>query len=254
MIKKSLSSLIGAFAMCCLSTTFAADATAPGAMIKRPTVEAIITAKLEQAIPQYKVTSVRPSPIDGLYLVQIGGNDVLVTADGSKFIQGDIFNVTSTGIAKWEDPTLVAERKKMLATIDPKDSINFKAVGKSKAVVYVFTDVDCGFCRKLNSQMADYNKLGIEIRYLAFPRAGIPSPSADKLVTAWCSKDKPGVLTKVKEGQDVPNITCNNPIAAQFALGARLGVNATPAIWMPDGNIKLGYLPPDQLAKELGIL
>ena len=254
MIKKYLSTLIGAVAMCCVSASFAADAAAPGSLLKRPSVEAIITAKIEQAIPQYKVTSVRPSPIDGLYLVQIGGSDVLVTADGSKFIQGDIFNVTATGIAKWEDPTLVAERKKMHATINPQDSINFKAVGKAKAVVYVFTDVDCGFCRKLNSEMASYNKLGIEIRYLAFPRAGIPSPSADKLVTAWCSKDKQSVLTKVKEGQDVPNITCTNPIASQFALGARLGVNATPAIWMPDGSIKLGYLPPDQLAKELGIL
>lgn len=254
MIKKCLSSLIGVVAMCCVTTSFAADASAPGALIKKPTVEALITAKLEQAIPQYKVTSVRPSPIDGLYLVQIGGSDVLVTADGSKFIQGDIFNVTSSGIAKWEDPGLVAERKKMHASINPQDSINFKATGKTKAVIYVFTDVDCGFCRKLNSQMADYNKLGIEIRYLAFPRAGIPSPSADKLVTAWCSKDKQSVLTQVKEGKDVPNITCNNPIASQFELGARLGVNATPAIWMPDGNIKLGYLPPDQLAKDLGIL
>jgi thiol:disulfide interchange protein DsbC len=253
MIKNYLPALIGAFAICCVSTGFAADA-APGSLIKRLSPEAVITAKLEQAIPQYKVTSVRPSPIDGLYLVQIGGSDVLVTADGSKFIQGDIFNVTTGGIAKWEDPGLVAERKKMHASINPQDTINFKATGKTKAVVYVFTDVDCGFCRKLNSQMAAYNKLGIEIRYLAFPRAGIPSSSADKLVTAWCSKDKQSVLTKVKEGQDIPNITCNNPIASQFELGTRLGVNATPAIWMPDGNIKLGYLPPDQLAKELGIL
>ncbi len=253
MIRKRLSAWFGLFALCSVTSAYAADA-APGSLIKRQSPEAIITAKLEQAIPQYKVTSVRPSPIDGLYLVQVGGSDLLVTADGSKFIQGDIFNITASGVAKWEDPTLVAERKKMHATINPQDSINFKAVGKTKAVVYVFTDVDCGFCRKLNSQMADYNKLGIEIRYLAFPRAGIPSPSADKLVTAWCSKDKQSVLTKVKEGQDVPNITCTNPIADQFALGARLGVNATPAIWFPDGNIKLGYLPPEQLAKELGIL
>lgn len=253
MVTKRLSVWFGLLVFCGTSLVYAAD-TAPGSLVKRQSPEAIITAKLEQAIPQYKVTSVRPSPIDGLYLVQIGGSDVLVTADGSKFIQGDIFNVTSSGIAKWEDPALVAERKKMHASINPQESINFKATGKTKAVVYVFTDVDCGFCRKLNSQMADYNKLGIEIRYLAFPRAGIPSSSADKLVTAWCSKDKQSVLTKVKEGQNVPNITCTNPIAAQFELGARLGVNATPAIWMPDGNIKLGYLPPDQLAKELGIL
>ncbi len=252
MIIKRLSLWLGLFALGCTGASFAADA--PGALLKPPTPEAVITAKLSQAIPQYKVTSVRPSPIAGLYLVQIGGSDVFVTADGSKFIQGDIFNVTTSGVTKWEDPTLVAERKKMLTTINPKDSINFAPAAKPKAVVYVFTDVDCGYCRKLNSEMADYNKLGIEIRYLAFPRAGIPSPSSDKLVTAWCSKDKQGVLTKVKEGHEVPNVTCPNPVAAQFALGGRIGVNATPALWMPDGSIRLGYLPASDLAKDLGIL
>jgi len=256
MIKKRLPVWLGLLAFCCINVSYAAEtAQLPaGSLIKRLTPEATIIAKLAQAFPQYPITTVRPSPIEGLYLVQIGGSDVLVTADGSKFIQGEIFNIGAGGITKWEDPAMVAERKKLLATINPKDSINFKATGKAKAIVYVFTDVDCGYCRKLNSEMAEYNKLGIEIRYLAFPRAGIPSPSADKLITAWCSKDKQAVMTKVKEGHDVPNITCNNPVAAQFELGGRIGVNATPALWMPNGEIKLGYLPPQQLAKALGIL
>lgn len=251
MFIKRLSAWLGFIAFCCAGAALAADA--PGNLIKRPSPESVITAKISQAIPQYKITSVRPSPIEGLYLVTVGGSDLLVTADGSKFIQGDIFNVTAAGYTKWEDPALIAERKKMLATVNPKDAIIFKPA-TTKAVVYVFTDVDCGYCRKLNSEMADYNKLGIEIRYLAFPRAGIPSPSADRLVTAWCSKDKQGTLTKIKEGYEVPAAICANPVEAQFNLGVSLGVNATPALWMPDGNIRLGYLPPKQLAKELGIL
>lgn len=256
MIKKRLSTWVGMLALCCVGTAYAADtASLPaGSLIKRLSPEETITATLTRAFPQHPITSVRPSPIDGLYSVQIGGSDVLVTADGTKFIQGEIFNLTPTGISKWEDPAMVAERKKLLAKVDPKESINFKATGPTKAVVYVFTDVDCGYCRKLNSEMAEYNKLGIEIRYLAFPRAGIPSPSADKLITAWCSKDKQAIMNKVKEGQDVPNITCTNPVAAQFALGGRVGVNATPALWMPNGEVRLGYLPPAQLANALGIL
>ncbi len=251
MIKKYLSTLVGAFAVCCVSASFAADTPAAVAAVKP---EAVIAAKLEQAIPQYKITSVRPSPINGLYLVKIGGNDILVTADGSKFIQGDIFNIETKGVSKWEDPALAAERKKALATLDPKESIIFKPTGKTKAVVYVFTDVDCGYCRKLNSEMAGYNNLGIEIRYLAFPRAGIPSDSASKLETAWCSKDKQKALTLLKEDQSVPALKCDNPVAKEFALGAQVGVNATPALWLPSGEIRLGYLPPEQLAKDLGIL
>lgn len=251
MIIKRLTLWLGLCTLGCVGSVYAADA--PG-LLKRPTPEAIITAKLSQAIPQYKVTSVRPSPFEGLYLATIGGADVLVSADGSKFIQGDIFDITAGGVSKWEDPAIVAERKKVLPTVNPNDAIIFKPATKTKAVVYVFTDVDCGYCRQLNSEMPEYNKLGIEIRYLAYPRGGIPSPSADKLVTAWCSKDKQNTLTKIKEGYDVPNVTCPNPVAAEFEMAMRLGVTSTPSLWFPDGRIRAGYLPPSALAKELGIL
>jgi len=254
MIRKNLLPWLGVFALSCAGGVFAADMKDAGSLIKRKTPEEVITAKLEQARPDVKVIAVRQSPIAGLYQVQTNGGSVLATADGDKIIIGEIFNVQQVGFSKWEDPGLMAERKKALATLNPKDSISFKAIGQTKAVVYVFTDVDCGFCRKLNSQMEAYNKLGIEVRYLAFPRAGIPSESADKLVTAWCSKDKAKALTMLKEDQPLPALTCDNPVAAQFELGKRLGVDATPAIWRPNGELKLGYLPPEQLAKELGIL
>jgi thiol:disulfide interchange protein DsbC len=254
MIKKGISPLIGLMAFCCASA-WAADAAAPaGALVKRKTPEETIIAKLEQARPDIKVDSVHPSPIAGLYQARMGGGTVLVTADGEKMILGEIYNIGANGIAKWEDPALVAERKKLLSSLDPKDAISFKPEGKSKAVVYVFTDVDCGYCRKLNQEMASYNKLGIEVRYLAFPRAGVPSSSSEKLTTAWCSKDKQKALTQLKEGQDLPKQTCANPVAAQYELGGRVGVNGTPAIWMPNGELKPGYLPADVLAKELGIL
>jgi thiol:disulfide interchange protein DsbC len=95
--------------------------------------------------------------------------------------------------------------------------------------------------------------LGIEIRYLAYPRAGIPSPSADKLISAWCAKDKQSALTAVKSDQTIPNATCDNPVAAQFQMGAKVGVNGTPALFMPDGKLMPGYLPPEELARSLGI-
>jgi len=254
MIKIRISPLIGLLAFCCAGAWAADAATPAGNLVKRKSPEETIVAKLQQARPDIKVDSVRPSPIPGLYQARVGGGTLLVTAEGDKMIVGEIYNIEANGIAKWEDPALVAERKKMLATVNPNDAIAFKPTGKTKAVVYVFTDVDCGYCRKLNSEMASYNQLGIEVRYLAFPRAGVPSPSAEKLVTAWCSKDKQKALTMLKQDQDVPKLTCANPVAAQFELGGRLGVNGTPAIWMPSGELKPGYLPADVLAKELGIL
>lgn len=256
MIKRCKSAFIAAaITLCTVGSVWAAGTDEAGGLLKRKPAEETILARLQQARPDMQFTAIRPSPIAGLYQAQVvGGPVIYVTPEGDKFIAGDIFTVQSSGFAKWEDPALVAERKKLLSSVNPKDAINFKATGKTKAVVYVFTDVDCGYCRKLNSEMTAYNNLGIEIRYLAFPRAGIPSPSADKLVTAWCSKDRAKTLTMLKQDQSVPSLTCDNPVAAEFELGSRLGVNGTPALWLPNGELRPGYLPPQALAQELGIL
>lgn len=239
-------------------------ASAQGELLKRKSTEDIILEKLRQARPDINFGEPRPSMINGLYQVQVPGGPVLyVTPEGDKFIAGEVFGIEASGFAKIEDPYEVQARQKALAELKLKDSINFKPKGKTKAVVYVFTDIDCGYCRKLHQQMYTYEEagqkkpgytdLGIEIRYLAYPRAGIPSPSADKLISTWCAKDKLDAITKLKAGQEVPNATCDNPVAAQFQLGGQLGVNGTPALFLPGGKLMPGYMPPEELAKILEI-
>jgi thiol:disulfide interchange protein DsbC len=267
MIKKRISPLVGFLALCFTSSLWAADAPWAGSsLLNRQTPEQVIAARLLQARPDIKISSIKPSAIAGLYQAQVTGGPLLyVSPDGDKFIAGDMFTVGSNGFAKYEDPSVIGERKKLLSSISEKDAIVFKTKEAPKAVIYVFTDVDCGYCRRLNSQMTTYtdergqqklgyNDLGIEVRYLAFPRAGVPSASADKLVTAWCSKDKQQALTLLKKDQAMAPLTCENPVAAQYELGVKLGVNGTPAIWLPSGEIQPGYIPPEDLARELKIL
>ncbi|MFC3116768.1 DsbC family protein [Cellvibrio fontiphilus] len=253
--------LLGFTGSACISVPIA---SAQGELLKRKTTEETILEKLRQARPDINFGEPRPAVIKGLYQVQVPGGPLLfVTPEGDKFIAGEVFGIDASGFSKIEDPYVIEERKKALASLNSKDSIVFKPKGKTKAVVYVFTDIDCGYCRKLHSQMHTYNEggqekpgyndLGIEIRYLAYPRAGIPSPSADKLISTWCAKDKQDAMTKLKAGQTVANAVCDNPVAKQFQLGGQLGVNGTPALFLPDGKLMPGYLPPEELAKTLGI-
>jgi thiol:disulfide interchange protein DsbC len=224
-------------------------------LVMRKTPEAIIAENLRKARPDISFGEIRPSVIKGLYQVQVSGGPLLfITPDGKQLIAGEAFAIGESGLSRIEDPYVVAERKKALAELNKSNkSINFKPKEKTKAVVYVFTDVDCGYCRKLHHEMAGYNDLGIEIRYLAYPRAGIPSPSADKLITAWCAKDKQTAMNKLKNEESVPNATCDNPVAQQFELGGKMGVNGTPALFLPDGELVPGYVQPEELAKKLGI-
>jgi len=99
----------------------------------------------------------------------------------------------------------------------------------------------------------ELNRNGVEVRYLSFPRAGVGSPSYDKHVSAWCSSDPRTALTRLKNGESVEPRTCANPVAAQYALSQQLGVRGTPAIFLEDGRYLPGYMPADELLKELGL-
>ncbi len=226
------------------------------------TPEAIIEQKLKALTNGAALGPINPSVVDGLYRVQvIGGPAVLITGDGEHVVMGDLYQVTDAGLVPVQDPYLMEARQEFVASLDPSETINFAPEGETRGVVYVFTDVDCGFCRRLHShidsydemgaQKPGYNDLGIEIRYLAYPRAGIDSPSASKLESAWCAKDPQKALDDLKNLRNIKPAKCDNPIAEQFRKGGELGVNATPALLFPDGRLMLGYMPPEKLLQAV---
>ena len=215
--------------------------------------------KAELAAVGLKVNSVADSVVPGVQEVLTDKGLFFAANNGQSLIEGNIYDLTNKQLVN--DKILQQVRKSGIETMQ-SSMIEFKAKDEKHAIT-VFTDTSCGYCRKLHSQMHSYNEggqqkpgyndLGIEIRYLAYPRAGIPSPSADKLISTWCAKDKQDAMTKLKSDQSVPNATCDNPVAAQFQLGGQLGVNGTPPLFLPDGKLVPGYTPPEELAKTLGI-
>ena len=120
-----------------------------------------------------------------------------------------------------------------------------------KHTVTVFTDVDCPYCARMHQQMADYNGLGIEVRYAAFPRAGVSSPTYDKMVSVWCAADQRTAMTDAKMGTSIEMLSCDNPVREHYETGQRIGVTGTPAIILESGEIVPGYVPPQELARRL---
>ncbi|WP_444943819.1 DsbC family protein [Microbulbifer sp. ZKSA006] len=216
-----------------------------------------IKTRLEASSPQMAYGEVRESPIKGLYEVDIDGTSttVFVSADGNYFVHGDLFQVQSSGVANLSEQRRATRRAEVMGELDKEDMIVFSPEGETKASVYVFTDVDCGYCRKLHQDVPELNKRGIEVRYLAFPRGGLNSLGYRKLATAWCADDSNKALTALKNRENVPLDVCkSNPVAAQYKLGNEaIDVRGTPTIVMEDGRVVPGYLPPDRLIEELGI-
>lgn len=216
-------------------------------------VAAGILAKLKAARADLEYGTPRESSIKGLYEVGVRGGPMLyVSADGAFFVAGDLFSIGPGGFTNLAEKRRSAERRDEIAALRPEDAIVF-APPNPKATIAVFTDIDCGYCRKLHQEVPELNRLGIAVHYLAFPRAGIGSPSYRKLVTAYCSEDRGDALTRLKRGENLPDRQCENPVESQYMLGQRIGVEGTPALVLEDGTLIPGYQPAADLARLLGI-
>lgn len=212
-----------------------------------------ILQRLQIARPDFEYGEVKSTQIPGIYQVQILGGPTLYTdVSASHVVVGELYQVVPGQFINLAELDRIEERRERLAALDNKDLIIFPAKGVTKAVINIFTDVDCGYCRKMHQEVPALNDSGVEVRYLAFPRAGQGSATYDKMVRAWCSADRRQALTDLKNGKNISGELCkDNPVAAQYQLGQEFDVTGTPSVVLMDGTLLGGYRP---VAEMLGIL
>lgn len=188
------------------------------------------------------------SPVPGLYQVSMPPRFFYASEDGRYIVDGDLIDITTKqNISK-------GERNSSIATaVNDMGENSMIIFGKNnlKHTITVFTDIDCGYCRKLHSEVKKYNQAGIRIRYMAYPRAGIRSSAFKKAEAVWCSEDKNKAMTDSKNGVSIKVTKCRNPVAEHYALGNMIGIRGTPAIILDDGEVIPGYIPATRLSAIL---
>jgi len=210
--------------------------------------DAEIKSKLEALMPGITVESIQAVDNTGLLETVINGEIVYFSQDLHYVFQGDVIELeTRENLTENKRTTM---RKDTLASLDESDLIIYEPKNTQHKLT-VFTDIDCGYCRKLHRQMDKYNELGIRIRYMAFPRAGVDSEAFEKAEEVWCAEDRKQAMTDAKNGQSVEAESCNSPVKAHYQLGRRLGVSGTPALFLDNGEMLPGYIPPQQLKNIL---
>ena len=227
------------------AATPAASAPAASPAVTATDPRVAIAAKMQGV----KAEDLHATPIPGIYELLRGADAAYVSPDGKYAIIGDLYE-TGTNNDLTENRRR-DQRLKMLAGIPEAQMVIF-GPQSAKHTITVFTDMDCAYCRKLHSQINDYNKLGIKVRYIAYPRSGPNTSSWSKAEQVWCSADPKTALTEAKLGKTLPGKICaNNPVAREYELGQQFNLQGTPTLILGNGAMVSGYLAPADLIQEL---
>ena len=234
--------------LCCAglnSLLFAADSPEWEQSL-RDTINASLGAVTQG---QLRVEQVRETPMDGLYeLVMSSGEILLSDRTGQFLISGELYQAQAQGLVNLTAQTRQIQVKDLIAGL-PEDQMIIFSPENPLATITVFTDVDCTYCRRLHHDIEAINERGIAVRYVAYPRGGLDSTALPKMISVWCAPDRQRALTQAKNGQNLPERDCQNPVMNHHALGNRIGITGTPAIILPSGQLIPGYMEVDRLSE-----
>lgn len=221
-----------------------------GSAIAAPTAKTL-EKNWSEVLSGSKINHIEASPIDGLWEVDAGAHVFYSNEKGDKLIFGDILSLDpKEGYVNLTEERRMGTRMDAIKALNPKDMISYNAKN-SKHDIYVFTDPDCGYCRKFHNERADLLKAGISIHYLAMPRTPPGSPSYNKSVAIWCAPDRQKALTDAKKDAfKDESKTCSageKIVATDVKLAREFGAQGTPTIVLDTGEVVPGYVPAEKI-------
>lgn len=220
---------------------------APGA--GEPAAPERVAKAVARSFPGVEPAHVAASPVPGLYEVVLGGELVYVTEDGRHLLTGTLFDLEAR--QNLTEPVLAGLRLRALERVPESRMIVFEPQGETRYTITTFTDIDCPYCRRMHAEIDDLTALGIRVRYLLYPRAGVGSESYDKAVSVWCAADRNAALTRAKRGWNPPKRRCENPVEEHMRLADELGLTGTPMTVTERGAQIRGYRAPQELIAHL---
>jgi thiol:disulfide interchange protein DsbC len=208
---------------------------------------ALVERRLSEQYPATKITSVRDTPVKGIYEVVMGRNIAYTDETGRFMIFGHLYDMK-------EQVDLTAQRQEEINRIDPSVLTLTDAIkvvkGNGSRVLYVFSDPNCPYCKRLEAELAKFDD--VTIYTFLYPVLG--KDSEQKSRTIWCAKDRAKAWSDFMEGGKLPaapSAECSDPLQRNIRLGRELGINGTPTIILGNGSIVTGLVPVAELQRRL---
>lgn len=212
-----------------------------------------VRAAVQKRFPTLAVGDFRSTPLAGVYQFTVGVDVFYTDREGRYVLRGDLMDFSA-------DRNLSEERRNelraaALAKMPESQMIVFGAKDAAHTIT-VFTDIDCGYCRRMHREIGELNSAGVRVRYLFYPRAGPGSESWQKALDVWCAKDRNLALTEAKAGRPVPRGDCDTApptLAAHQRVADGMRIDGTPMVLTEDGRIIGGYLPVVDLVRQIAM-
>ncbi len=191
-----------------------------------------------------EITAVRLTPY-GLYEIQLG-SDLVYTDEKVTFVFDGILIDAKTR----EDYT--RERLDAIARV-PFDQLPFELAmkqvkGDGSRKLAIFEDPNCGYCKVLRKSLGEIDNLTV----YTFPFPILSPDSTQKVKNVWCSSDRAATWDDwMLKGKVPPTVECEVPIDQMLALGKKLMVRGTPALFFADGSRVGGAIPKAEIEKRL---
>lgn len=203
--------------------------------------------------------SIRRVDLEGpIYEVRLRNGDTFYSdAQGRHMVVGSLYDNSPDGLVNLTEQNDRQDRLDQLDAFPEEDTVVYPAQGDVIGEVTVFTDTTCPYCQRLHQEIEKLTTAGVTVRYVPFPRAGTTSPAATQLAQVLCSRSPTDAMTRAFRGeplQPTPVKSCRAAVDDGFALGQQFGVQGTPSILLPNGEMGEGYAPADRLIRMIGNL
>lgn len=180
-----------------------------------------------------KVDSVKETPYGGLYEVRAGGDILYTDKKGEYLFIGHVYNAkTAQDLTKLR----IDEINKIKFTDLPFELAMKTVKGDGKRMMAIFEDPNCGYCKRFRQTTL---KEVDNVTVYTFMYNILSDDSFVKSKNIWCAPDRNKAWDDwMISGKAAPvaPANCPTPNDKVLALGQKLRIEGTPAIFFADGS------------------
>ena len=210
-----------------------------------------IKIHLKANLPELKIDQVNQTPVSGIYEVISGRRVFYVDSTGRYAFLGNLVDLDTKD-------SLTEKTVRAVTVVDwsklPIQIALRRTNGPGNRKIAVFTDPECPFCKKLEQDVIPKLK-DVTIYYFLYPLKIQDNGVIDSQKILCSENPELTFLTWMTMGKRLPiQIKCKNALKLakmQYVGTTVVGVEATPTIVLPNGQIVAGLVPADYLNKEI---